>query len=117
MKPYKSLTTLQNAAEHKRSLTRDQYAASTAEIISSSPSTELHYHTEWHSKYCAVKRKAAEHNIQPPQSTQSKATRSHSDITPSDDKGILVKKCILCSQARKRSKHYHVVAAGKNFAE
>lgn len=51
-----------------------------------------------------MRRKATEHDIQPPQSTPPKTARSNSDFTHSNDKGILAKQCILYLQEKKRSK-------------
>lgn len=78
----------------------------TQDILSAELFSDLYYHSQCHSKYCAVKRKSTEDAQEPSQSTSSivKTMRSKSDLPKSNSKGILESQCIFCQTGRKRVK-------------
>ena len=91
---------VRNAAGRRRSLIRDSFATATQDIIATDLSVDLYYHTDCHSRFCAVKRKT--HEDENCQSIAPKTMRSQNSLPKSDRKGVLMSCCIFCSAERKR---------------
>ena len=106
LKLYKTHNTVRNAAERRRSLKSDKYEAVTKDILSSESSSSLYYHTQCHSRYCAIgKRKVQEVEEETPNITRSsKSLRSKSDLPQSSRRGVLKPSCIFCLKIQKRVK-------------
>lgn len=105
LKIYKSQDGVRNAAEKRRSLTRDKYATTTKEFFSAKSSSDLYYHSKCHSQCCAVDRMAQEVVNETPSATDTgKSLRSKSYLPPSSPKGVFKPSCIFCSAKQKRLK-------------
>ena len=104
LKIYTSKTAVRNAAEKRCSLTRDKFEIATKDILSFDSSSDMYYHSQCHSQYCAVKRKLQDLNQDAPStSNREKSLRSKSDLPHSSPTGVLAPSCILCSFKRKRN--------------
>lgn len=104
IKLYTSQDAVRNAAERRRSLSRDKYATATKDILSSERSSNLYYHTQCHSRYCAVSKRKVQEVDDETRSTPSKSLRSKSDLPQSSPRGVLKASCIFCSTTQKRGK-------------